>query len=188
MDSPPVPEQSTAGTGKSPGGLIPLRRCCCRVADAARKRKPRFARTYLTTYHPSQQETDGLRHLATPLGPSEAEETTGSADGDALLPFRLSQLLGDGRRFERRPLGAFFSFVTGALSPPVVGDGRQNGKVGKSCIRPPGLLRYHCIGLDFQIVLFGLIVYHILPFIQTVVGCLCITHFFLDDICECIKK
>jgi hypothetical protein len=43
-------------------------------------------------------------------------------------------------RCTTRFLGAFFSFVTGALSPPVVGDGRQNGKVVKSCIRLPGLL------------------------------------------------
>lgn len=31
-------------------------------------------------------------------------------------------------RCTTRFLGAFFSFVTRALSPPVVGDGCQNGK------------------------------------------------------------
>ena len=33
-----------------------------------------------------------LRYLTTPDGPSEAEETTGSAGGDASPPFRRSQL------------------------------------------------------------------------------------------------
>jgi hypothetical protein len=40
----------------------------------------------------------------TPLRPSVAEETIGSASGDALLPIRLSQLLGT-RVFEREEEG-----------------------------------------------------------------------------------
>lgn len=40
-------------------------------------------------------------------------------------------------RCTTRFLGAFFSFVTRALSPPVVGDGRRNGKVWMCLHRAP---------------------------------------------------
>jgi hypothetical protein len=41
---------------------------------------PRHTRTKSMTYTTSRQETYGLRHLVTPSGPSEAEETAGGGD------------------------------------------------------------------------------------------------------------
>lgn len=55
-------------------------------------------------------------------------------------------------RCTTRFLGAFFSFVTRALSPPVVGDGRQNGKDGRYLHSAPLFFCYPRIGLEFQMV------------------------------------
>ena len=67
--SPSVPEWSTNGARKNPRGLIPRRRR--RLVDW--KPRPKTPRTKPRPYPTSQQETSGLRHLATARRPSEVE-------------------------------------------------------------------------------------------------------------------
>jgi hypothetical protein len=85
MDLLPAPERSIDETGTSPEGLIPLRRR--RLSNAGRNPKPRPARTEPTTYNTNRQGTHGLHHLTMPHGPSEAEETAGTAGGGRIAFF-----------------------------------------------------------------------------------------------------
>jgi len=88
--SPSVPEWSTNGARKNPRGLIPRRRR--RLVDVDWKPRPRTPRTKPRPYPASQQETSGLRHLATARRPSEAEETAVPGGGGRIAFFPLLQL------------------------------------------------------------------------------------------------
>ena len=85
--SPSVPEWSTNRARKNPEDLF-------HVAAAAAvdgKPRPRTPRTKPRPYPASQQETSGLRHLATARRPSEAE-TAVPGGGGRIAFFPLSQL------------------------------------------------------------------------------------------------
>ena len=142
-----APPSSTPSPGSSTALAMQPRRC--------RRRRSREGR-------PRGKALEASRSFG---GPS----SRGAGERRAV---KILEMGGGGRggfaRCTTRFLGAFFSFVTRALSPPVVGDGCQNGKAERPL---------HSAPWDFFAILESGLVF------KWFGGDLCIVHFFFQKWC-----